>query len=124
MFHNRHTLRWARTTSSVSSPIEPAATISSMGEVAAAVQPEVDLTPPPEPVLQPQPATEQSVPAEATSESIPAAVEPNPPGTPAQAVVSNEAVAEPEAEQSAETKSPMDLLAKLLRGESARPDES
>src|SRR6201984_920246 len=36
-------------------PIEPAATISSMGEVAAAVQPEVDVTPPPEPALQPQP---------------------------------------------------------------------
>ena len=29
-------------------PIEPAATISSMGEVAAAVQPDVDVAPPPE----------------------------------------------------------------------------
>jgi len=106
-------------------PIEPAATISSMGEVAAAVQPEVDLAPPPEESApQAQPATEQLVPAESTGEPTPAAVEPNQLGTPAQDVASTEAVAEPEAEQSAETKSPMDLLAKLLRGESARPDES
>ena len=106
-------------------PIEPAATISSMGEVAAAVQPDVDLAPPPEePAPQPQPATEQFVPAESTSESTPAAVEPNQPETPAQEVVSTDAAPEPAAEQSAATKSPMDLLTKLLRGESARPDES
>jgi 3-hydroxyisobutyrate dehydrogenase-like beta-hydroxyacid dehydrogenase len=105
-------------------PIEPAATISSMGEVAAAVQPEVDVTPPPEPALQPQPATEQFVPAEANVASTPTAVEPNQPATPAQDVVSTEAAPEPEAEQSAATKPSMDLLAKLLRGESARPDES
>jgi len=105
-------------------PIEPAATISSMGEVAAAVQPDVDLAPPPEPVLQPQPATEQFVPAEAKTESTPAAVEPNQPGAPAQDIASTEASPEPEAEQSAATKSPMDMLAKLLHGESARPDES
>jgi 3-hydroxyisobutyrate dehydrogenase-like beta-hydroxyacid dehydrogenase len=106
-------------------PIEPAATISSMGEVAAAVQPDVDLAPPPEePAPQPQPATEQFVPAESTAESTPVAVEPNQPETPAQEVVSTEAAPEPAAEQSAATKSPMDLLTKLLRGESARPDES
>jgi hypothetical protein len=106
-------------------PIEPAATISSMGEVAAAVEPDVDLAPPPEePAPQAQPAMEQFVPAESTGESTTAAVEPNPPATPAQDVVSTEAAPEPEAEQSAATKSPMNLLAKLLRSESARPDES
>jgi hypothetical protein len=52
------------------------------------------------------------------------AVEPNQPEAPAQDVKSTEAPPEPEAEQSAAAKSPMDLLAKLLRGESARPDES
>src|SRR5438045_6416776 len=41
-------------------PIEPAATISSMGEVPAAVEPDVDLVPPPEePAPQTQPAMEQ-----------------------------------------------------------------
>jgi hypothetical protein len=106
-------------------PIEPAATISSMGEVAAAVQPEVDLVPPPEePAPQPEPVVEQLVPAEATAESTPPAVEPDQPATPAPDVVSTEAAPEPEAEQAAAAKSPMDLLTKLLRGESARPDES
>jgi len=105
-------------------PIEPAATISSMGEVAAAVQPEVDVTPPPEPALQPQPATEQFVPTEANVASTPTAVEPNQPATPAQDVVSTKAAPEPEAEQPVATKPSMDLIAKLLRGESARPDES
>src|SRR5438270_8750857 len=106
-------------------PIEPAATISSMGEVPAAVEPDIDLVPPPEaPTPEAQPITEQFVPAESTAESTPAAVEPNQPETPAQEVVSTEAAPEPAAEQSAATKSPMDLLAKLLRGESARPDES
>jgi hypothetical protein len=106
-------------------PIEPAATISSMGEVAAAVQPDVDVAPPPEePAPQALPAMEQVVPAESTVESTPAVVEPSSPGTPAQDVVSTEAAPGSEPEQSAGTKSPMDLLAKLLRGESARPDES
>ena len=108
-------------------PIEPAATISSMGEVAAAVQvQEVDLAPPPEePVPEPQPTTEQFVPAELAGETTtPAAIEPSQPETPPQDVVSTEAAAEPEAEQSAAAKSPLDLLAKLLRGESARRDES
>jgi len=109
-------------------PIEPAATISSMGEVAAAVQvQEVDLAPPPpeEPVPEPPPTMEQFVPAESAAETTtPAAVEPSQPETPPQDVVSTEAAAEPEAEQSAAAKSPLDLLAKLLRGESARRDES
>src|SRR5712671_1100522 len=64
-------------------PIEPAATISSMGEVAAPVQ-EVDLAPlpPEEPVPEPQPAMEQFVPAESAGETTtPGAVEPNPPRT-------------------------------------------
>jgi 3-hydroxyisobutyrate dehydrogenase-like beta-hydroxyacid dehydrogenase len=105
-------------------PIEPAATISSMGEVAAAVEPDVNLAPTPEPVLQAQPATEQFVPAESTAELTPPELEPNQPAAPSQNVVSAEPAAEPEAEQSDATKPPMDLLAKLLRGESARPDES
>jgi len=108
-------------------PIEPAATISSMGEVAAAVQvQEVDLAPPPEePVPEPQPTMEQFVPAESAGETTtPAAVEPSQPETPAHDVVSTEAAPEPEAEQSAAAKSPLDLLAKLLRGENARRDES
>jgi 3-hydroxyisobutyrate dehydrogenase-like beta-hydroxyacid dehydrogenase len=106
-------------------PIEPAATISSMGEVAAAVEPEAEVAPPPEePAPQAQPVIEQLVPAESTAETTPAAVEANPPAASAQDVVSTEAAPESEAEQSAAAKSPMDLLAKLLRGESARPDES
>ncbi len=108
-------------------PIEPAATISSMGEVAAAVQvQEVDLAPllPEEPVPEPQPTMEQFVPAESAGETTTPAVEPSQPETPAQDVVSTEAAPEPEAEQSAAAKSPMDLLAKLLRGEGARRDES
>src|SRR5205085_12690026 len=105
-------------------PIEPAATISSMGEVAAAVEPVVDLMPSPEePAPQLQPVVEQLVPAEATADSESPAV-PDQPGTPAPDIVSAGAPPEPEPEQSAATKSPMDMLAKLLRGESARPDES
>jgi 3-hydroxyisobutyrate dehydrogenase-like beta-hydroxyacid dehydrogenase len=105
-------------------PIEPAATISSMGEVAAAVQPDVEVAPPPEePAPQPQPAMEQFVPAESTAESTPAPAEPEQSATPAQDVASTEAAPQPEAEQSAAAKGPMDMLAKLLRGESARPDE-
>ncbi len=106
-------------------PIEPAATISSMGEVAAAVQ-DVDLAPPPaEPGPQPEPAMEQFVPAESSGELIaPAATETNQPETPPPDVASSEATPEPQSEQSAEAKSPMDMLAKLLRGGRARPDES
>jgi len=107
-------------------PIEPAATISSMGEVAAAVQPEVDLAPPatePEPQL--QPAMEQFISPEPPGEATaPAAVESNQPEAPVEKDVSPESAPEPQAEESAASKSPMDMLAKLLRGEGARPDES
>jgi len=108
-------------------PIEPAATISSMGEVAAAVQPEVDLAPPPatEPEPQLQPAIEQFVSPEPSGEATaPATVESNQPEAPVENAVSPESDPEPQAEESAATKSPMDMLAKLLRGDSARPDES
>src|SRR5438067_1288819 len=105
-------------------PIEPAATISSMGEVAAAVSREggIDLTPPAEPAPQPEPALEQFAPAETAAESaIPAAVEANQPETPTHGVVSPETTPELQPEQpAAATSSPMDLLAKLLRGEGAR----
>ena len=106
-------------------PIEPAATISSMGEVAAAVQPEVDLAPPPaEPAPEIQPAMEPLVPAEssaestapATAESIQSEKSPN--------VVSSEAAPEQQTDQPPATKPAMDMLAKLLRGESGHPDES
>ena len=97
-------------------PIEPAATISSMGEVAAAVQPDADLPAPPveaAPMAQTEqsPAAEPAVPA--MEQTAPATATENP--------------AEPTAEQPAEqapSNSPIDLLAKLLRGESARPDQS
>src|SRR5947208_30425 len=101
-------------------PIEPAATISSMGEVAAAVQ-DADLTSPQpaaEPAPQPEPAMEQFVPVESSTAS---SVEPNQPQTPAENAVSPDAAAEGPA---ATSSSPMDLLTKLLRGESARSDES
>ena len=61
---------------------------------------------------------EQFVPADSAGETTtPGAVEPNPPGTPAHDVISTEAAPEPEAEQSAAATSPVDLLAKFLRGE-------
>jgi 3-hydroxyisobutyrate dehydrogenase-like beta-hydroxyacid dehydrogenase len=106
-------------------PIEPAATISSMGEVAAAVH-DLDVAPPPaEPESQPQPPTDQSVSMEATGELIAsAAIETNQPETPPHDAVSPEGTPEPQPGESAAVKSPMDLLAKLLRGESARTDES
>jgi hypothetical protein len=115
-------------------PIEPAATISSMGEVAAAVQ-DVDLTPPapePVPVPEPQPATEELIPAAPSVESAQSAVETaqtavetNPAEPQTQAIVSSEKESsQPQPEEPNESKSPMDMLAKLLRGESARPDES
>src|SRR5437667_12114287 len=82
-------------------PIEPAATISSMGEVAAAVQPDVDLAPPSEPVLEPQPATEQLIATESSVESAaPATVEPNQPETPAQDLDSRDPATQPEPEPS------------------------
>ncbi|MBV9618802.1 MAG: NAD-binding protein [Verrucomicrobia bacterium] len=107
-------------------PIEPAATISSMGEVAASVQQDVNLgSMPLEPAPQQptEPFVEQFVPAQSTGES-PAAAEPNQPEPPAQEVPSSKSATEPESDQSEASHSPMTLLAKLLRGESARPDGS
>jgi 3-hydroxyisobutyrate dehydrogenase-like beta-hydroxyacid dehydrogenase len=109
-------------------PIEPAATISSMGEVAASVQQDVNLESLPlEPAPQPptEPIAEQFVPAHSTGESpAPAATEPSQPQTPAQEVASSESATQPQPDQSGTSHSPMDVLAKLLRGESARPDGS
>lgn len=109
-------------------PVEPAVTISSMGEVAASVQQDVNLESLPlEPAPQPptEPATEHVVPAQSTAESAtPPATEPSQPQTPAPEAGSSEPAAEPQPEQSAAGHSPIDLLAKLLRGESAKPDGS
>jgi len=103
-------------------PIEPAATISSMGEVAAAVQQDVDLTPPPEPILPLQPATEQFAGVDFPSElTTPAAIETNQPEMPPQEAASTEGMPAAEPEEPP-AKSSMDLLTKLLR-ESAHPDE-
>lgn len=107
-------------------PIEPAATISSMGEVAASVQQDVNLESlPSESAPQPpsEPMAEQFAAAQSTDES-PAGTEPNQPQTPPQKVGSSESATEPQPDQSAVSHSPMNLLAKLLRGESARPDGS
>ena len=107
-------------------PIEPAATISSMGEVAASVQQDVNreslpLESAPQPPAEPM--AEQFAAAQSTDES-PAGTEPNQPETPAQEVASSESAPEPQPDQSGVSHSPMNLLAKLLRGESARPDGS
>jgi 3-hydroxyisobutyrate dehydrogenase-like beta-hydroxyacid dehydrogenase len=93
-------------------PIEPAATISSMGEVAAAVQEAEFTQPTTDPGFHPPPFTEQM--ASTETPPVPDAThqQPAPPA------------AEPQPEQPASTGSPMDMLAKLLRGESARPDGS
>src|SRR5947209_6772516 len=107
-------------------PIEPAPTISSMGEVAAAV--DVDLTAPsaaPAPEPQPEPVIEQFAPSQPAAEpELPAPVETIQTPPPAESVIPEPATAEQQAEQPTEaTKGPMDMLAKLLRGESARPDQ-
>jgi 3-hydroxyisobutyrate dehydrogenase-like beta-hydroxyacid dehydrogenase len=103
-------------------PIEPAATISSMGEVAAAVGQDVEISesPPLEapPPLQPFP--EQSPQPETAGEVAASTPESAPPSGPGEQPASPD----PQAEQSAASNSPMDLLAKLLRGESARSDGS
>lgn len=113
-------------------PIEPAATISSMGEVAAAVQPDVDLAPPlaetpPQgevpPPPQPGPVVEQVAPAEpAPKPPAPAPAEVNQ-NAPATESAPQEATAEQQAEQPQPAKSPMDMLAKLLRGEGLHSDK-
>jgi 3-hydroxyisobutyrate dehydrogenase-like beta-hydroxyacid dehydrogenase len=96
-------------------PIEPAATISSMGEVAAAVQ-EAEFTQPiAEPLAQTGPVAEQLAPTEPPP--MPDTTQQSPPPNVAPP-------AEPQPEQPASSGSPMDLLAKLLRGESAKPDGS
>jgi hypothetical protein len=108
-------------------PIEPAATISSMGEVAAAVQ-DVDLGPPPmtEFPPPPEPAVEQFVPVEVPIESAePAPVETPQTSTPAEQPVSQEGKAEQQTQpEPGAEKPPVDVLAKLLRGESIFPDQS
>lgn len=109
-------------------PIEPAATISSMGEVAAAVQQDVELPPPPleqpppEQLTQSEPTLEPFIPAE--SIAAPAPTEPSESAVPAENVASPEAAPEQQPEQRAPSSSPLDLLAKLLRGENAGPGQS
>ena len=101
-------------------PIEPAATISSMGEVAAAVEQDVEISesPPLEAPPQPQAFPEQFPQPETASEVAASTPEAAPPSAPA------EQAASPSTEQPAASSSPIDMLAKLLRGESARPDGS
>ena len=104
-------------------PIEPAATISSMGEVAAAVQEAEFTQPPAEPPQQPAPFPEQLVPSHSSFEMPPplAATQHE---SPAPEIAPPSAPAEPQPEPPPAGNSPMNLLAKLLRGESARPDGS
>ncbi|HLW36746.1 MAG TPA: NAD(P)-dependent oxidoreductase [Chthoniobacterales bacterium] len=101
-------------------PIEPAATISSMGEVAAAVQEAEFNQPPAEAAPQTAPFPEQLVPAESSFETPPLGTA-QPQAQPADAAPPS-APTQPQPEQAPATNSPMDMLAKLLRGESARPD--
>jgi 3-hydroxyisobutyrate dehydrogenase-like beta-hydroxyacid dehydrogenase len=107
-------------------PIEPAATISSMGEVAAAVGQDVEIaeSPPLEapPPLQPFP--EQSPQPETAGEVAASTPESAPPSGPGEQPASPPTAPDAQAEQSGSSNSPMDLLAKLLRGESARSDGS
>jgi len=105
-------------------PIEPAATISSMGEVAAAVQ-EAELTQPlPEPAPEPQPVTEQMAPVESHPQTpAPEPVQSSQPETPAANTPSSEQTPKPQPEQTG-SGSPLDLLSKLLRGENVRHDGS
>jgi 3-hydroxyisobutyrate dehydrogenase-like beta-hydroxyacid dehydrogenase len=104
-------------------PIEPAATISSMGEVAAAVQEAEFTQPPAEPPQQPAPFPEQLVPSHSSFEMPPplAATQHE---SPAPEITAPSDPAEPQPEPPPAGNSPMNLLAKLLRGESARPDGS
>src|SRR5205823_12209927 len=80
-------------------PIEPAATISSMGEVAAAV--DVDLAPPSAaPAPEAEPVTEQFAPVEPAAEpELAAPVEPNQTPPPGESVIPEPATAEQQAEQ-------------------------
>jgi hypothetical protein len=110
-------------------PLEPDATISSMGEVAAAVQ-DGDLAPPPPeplPTPEPEPAFEQFIPVQVPMEqAVPAPVESAQPQTPP---AEQPVPPQPEVEQQGSLeagaeKPPMDMLAKLLRGDSIFPDQS
>jgi 3-hydroxyisobutyrate dehydrogenase-like beta-hydroxyacid dehydrogenase len=105
-------------------PIEPAATISSMGEVAAAVQQDVEIAESPPLEAPPQPFSEQFPSPEPVGEVMASAPEGIPPSAPAEQAAPPSTEPEPEAQQPAASNSPMDMLAKLLRGESARPDGS
>ena len=101
-------------------PIEPAATISSMGEVAAAVQ-DAELTQqPPAPPPEVAPFAEQLVPSESSFE-MPPPLGAHPQQPPPD-VAPPSAPAEAPPEQAPAANSPMDMLAKLLRGESAHSD--
>ena len=104
-------------------PIEPAATISSMGEVAAAVEQDVEIaeSPPLEAPPQPQPVPEQFPAAEPAGEVAASAPQATPP---AEQPASPPTAPEPQPEQPAAANTPMDLLAKLLRGESLGPGGS
>jgi len=103
-------------------PIEPAATISSMGEVAAAVQ-EAELNQPSaEPAPQTFPIAEHLAPSESTVETQSMAA--TQPPAPSSDVAPPPSSPESLAEESSSGGSPVDMLAKLLRGESARPDGS
>ena len=103
-------------------PIEPAATISSMGEVAAAVQ-EAELTQPPA-ESSPQTASfpEQQVASEPSFQTPPPEAAQLQPPSPD--LTPPPASPEPQPQETPASNSPMDMLAKLLRGESARPDGS
>ncbi len=107
-------------------PIEPAATISSMGEVAAAVEQDVEIaeSPPLEAPPQLQPFPEQSPQPETASEVAASTPESAPPLGSGEQPASPPTAPDAQAEQSGASNSPMDLLAKLLRGESARSDGS
>ena len=102
-------------------PIEPAATISSMGEVAAAVQQDANL---PAPAEQP-PAVPEPQFAQFSELVTPVpTVEPVQPPVVAPEAAPQETASQPQTEQTAPSNSPMELLAKLLRGENAHSDES
>jgi 3-hydroxyisobutyrate dehydrogenase-like beta-hydroxyacid dehydrogenase len=106
-------------------PIEPAATISNMGEVAVAVQ-EAELTQPtPEPAPESLPVVIEETAPPPPAENAPPIAASEPPTPPPEVASPKPAEsAEPQPEQSTPSTSPMDLLAKLLRGESLGSDKS
>jgi len=108
-------------------PIEPAATISSMGEVAAAVPPETEpavaaeLAPQSEAPQPAEPIVEQPAAPPPAEEPSPVPVEASPPPA-SEGAVPEPANAEPKSEQAEAAKNPMELLTRLLRGESTHPE--